>query len=349
MKILLLSFDEKYFINFINYFKKYCFANNIFLDYLTTDNKTSEYLFFHGHKVITIKQKQIMAFLSKLDKSRYDLILSMGYEKLNLLFDRDNYLKCPLYIFDGHMLGGIEDFGHHLPAVKKRELIKDIFLKNKIQIFSCFKEFKNLYKNLWIPFENITWIRYPLDIEYCHQNINKDIKIDLHNYILAPGNHRRDFETLIKAFKKINTDVKLLMIAKESEYPEAKKAADNKKIFFKESMYLDYFFAYLDKTLFAVLPLKKQKFICNGLTFLAHCFAFKKPLIVTENKTINNHVRKNYSALVVKPGDINDMAEKIKYLLENKEIRDKLGNNGFETVKNTMSFDSLMNIMFKNK
>jgi glycosyltransferase involved in cell wall biosynthesis len=82
---------------------------------------------------------------------------------------------------------------------------------------------------------------------------------------------------------------------------------------------------------FVVLP-SIDKSESLGLVLL-EAMACAKPIIVSNLPGPRTLVQKNINGLLVEPGKIKDLAEKIKFLLENKELIKKWGINGRHLVE----------------
>ena len=66
---------------------------------------------------------------------------------------------------------------------------------------------------------------------------------------------------------------------------------------------------------------------------LLEASAFELPLITSDLKCFNTIIKNGYNGLYTRTGDPKDLAEKIIHLLENEEIRKKLGKNARRIVK----------------
>ncbi len=73
---------------------------------------------------------------------------------------------------------------------------------------------------------------------------------------------------------------------------------------------------------------------------LLEASALGLPLVVSDLRTLRCIVKNNYNGLFVKPGNENELAEAIIYLLDNVDIRNKLGKNAAKLVKD-YSWDSI--------
>ena len=87
-----------------------------------------------------------------------------------------------------------------------------------------------------------------------------------------------------------------------------------------------------------VLPSKNESF---GLVFL-EAWSCKKPVIGTSIGAVRDVVTDGYDGLIVAPDDVDDLAEKMSILLSDKNLRERLGENGFQKVKEKYTWDIIV-------
>jgi glycosyltransferase involved in cell wall biosynthesis len=92
--------------------------------------------------------------------------------------------------------------------------------------------------------------------------------------------------------------------------------------------------AIVDSDIF-VMPSQYESFTTSGL----EAMACGKPLVLTENNHIHTWVNNN-TGLSVKY-DKKDLANKLKKLINNKELRETLGQNGLKQVQEYYNWDSV--------
>ena len=79
-----------------------------------------------------------------------------------------------------------------------------------------------------------------------------------------------------------------------------------------------------------------------GIVFLEANY-YKAPVIGTATGGIIEAIIDGETGLLVKPNDLNDLVEKIVYLYENKDIRNRMGDAGHNRVVNQFSWDKIIN------
>lgn len=78
-----------------------------------------------------------------------------------------------------------------------------------------------------------------------------------------------------------------------------------------------------------ILPSIDEAF---GVVYL-EAMSFKKPIIGTEGEGICDILEDNYNGLLVKPRSVESIKSKLELLINSEDLRNKLGNNGYNTVK----------------
>ncbi|HVX48614.1 MAG TPA: glycosyltransferase family 4 protein [Chitinophagaceae bacterium] len=84
-----------------------------------------------------------------------------------------------------------------------------------------------------------------------------------------------------------------------------------------------------------VLPSVEESF---GVVFI-EAWAFKKPVIGANINAIASLITNNTDGLLFLPGNAQDLAEKIEYLLANKALMHELGNNGYQKFLSNYTWD----------
>ena len=78
-----------------------------------------------------------------------------------------------------------------------------------------------------------------------------------------------------------------------------------------------------------ILPSVDEGF---GVVYL-EAMSFKKPVIGTEGEGICDILEDNFNGLLVKPRNVESIKSKLELLINSEDLRNKLGNNGYDTVK----------------
>ena len=78
-----------------------------------------------------------------------------------------------------------------------------------------------------------------------------------------------------------------------------------------------------------ILPSVDEGF---GVVYL-EAMSFKKPVIGTEGEGICDILKDNFNGLLVKPRNVESIKSKLELLINSEDLRKKIGNNGYDTVK----------------
>jgi len=228
---------------------------------------------------------------------------------------------------------------------KTLQKVDKIIMPSKSHYFSS-----SFLQNLNIQ-NKIVYIPIGIDVEDLEKPefvsqafINAIKKITLNKkIILTVGRHvyYKGYEYLIRSMKKINDESILLMIGEGTLTTKFKKLIAelelNKKIILINNLKrseLKYLYNLCDIFTLPSIELTEAFGIVSG-----EAMVFKKPTVVCDLKNGVNELNINeYNSLFCEKKSIEDLAEKINYLLDNSTFAKKLGCNGHEHVKKNYDF-----------
>ncbi|MBE5958155.1 MAG: glycosyltransferase family 4 protein [Lachnospiraceae bacterium] len=139
------------------------------------------------------------------------------------------------------------------------------------------------------------------------------------DYILSLGRSNRDWDFLIKSFKSLPYNLKIVCdTLKENDVP--------KNVEILNDVWGDRQFEYIYNCKCMVIPIDNGK-IASGDTVLLTAMSFSKPSIITKPSCLaDDYVEEGYNGIVInKNSDELEMA--IKKVFENKELYDELATN----------------------
>jgi len=182
--------------------------------------------------------------------------------------------------------------------------------------------YETVYKGLikrsqFIPFGVNTEEFYPLNLPAA-------------DYVLSFGYSKRDYPTLLAAWKEIDTSAKLYIIGDTSI------TCQNNIISFPKSS-VSVLKQYIAECLFVVIPLPVFNYSYGQMSFL-QSMTMGKPVIVTKTPSSIDYLKDAQGAFLVNPYDKTDMKNKIEYLLAHKEQLNDLGNKARKDIE-TNHFD----------
>ena len=222
--------------------------------------------------------------------------------------------------------------------------IQDFYIKQIIKhssIVCAANEYeKEIFSNIYKQ-SKIEIIRNGVNLKslVSKKNFKKEYQIDS-NFILFVGRFSKSkgIETLIKAFNIIKnelkfSDIRLVIMGVDFGYQNEMEKLINKLNLSKNIIVIknpprdDVISAYGESE-FLILP---SQWELSPLVPL-EAFAFKKPVISTNSHGIPYTVHDNKNGLLVEPENPVQLANAIAKLLNNSELREKLGLTGYNFV-----------------
>lgn len=168
-------------------------------------------------------------------------------------------------------------------------------------------------------FENVGNLKDEIEDEQSKNRVGK-------SYILSIGYNKRDWDTLIKAYEKLDTDAELHLLGNDSW------KSDNPKIKILPPVPVREMMEMIEGSLFGVLPLKWFNYSYGQMTLMQQ-MAMGKAVIVSEVPSVKDYVTHNVDACFYPPEDVDALAEEMKRLLEDGNRRGKIGQEAARTIK----------------
>lgn len=245
---------------------------------------------------------------------RYDVIISHGAQSglvLSLLRTLVFRKRPPHIIFDiGGMNGGRDN---RLERAMLRLALSSkpyIICHSRIII----ENYQRLFPNL-LP--RTAFIPFGVDAE----EFRPDPSVPEKNRILSFGYAKRDYPTLIEAFKSIRGSTARLKIIGMNTLPEA-EGRDDIEVVPKVPIHV--LRREIQSSLFVVIPLPVYKYSYGQMSLL-QSMSLGKAVIVTETPgTIDYCGQLQEGLLTVRPYDVADMKDKLEMLLSDAELRKEL-------------------------
>lgn len=167
--------------------------------------------------------------------------------------------------------------------------------------------------------EKAYFIRFGTDMEYFRLPSNK--KVNDKKYIICVGYEKRDWDTLIEAYSLIDTNVKLRLVGHvEEKYKGIPGVEQIPYMPIKELM------IQIREAQFGVLPLKKVNYSYGQMTLLQQ-MALEKCVLAAKVPSLQDYIVENETALFYEPSNVENLREKINWLLDNPSIAVQIGRN----------------------
>jgi glycosyltransferase involved in cell wall biosynthesis len=275
-----------------------------------------------------------------LKMRKYDLLIFFHSQVgiLPALFKTIFKIKTPLVLIDVEGLGRKNKW-YILPVIRKAlRGVDQLFCLASIQREDYKRYFPEIVKkNQFLPFG--------LDLSRFSCNGAKQ-----EDYILSigyQGSNFRDWNTLVKAYSRLNTKTKLLILGKEKFEPEE---TGNEKIpagiEFTGKTDLETLNLITSKARFVVLPLPERRHAFAQMTLLG-CMALGKGIIVSRVSSISDYLIDKKEALLVEPYEPLALAEKMQLLLDNPNLAEKLGQRAKTKVERNFTEENMAKIIYQ--
>jgi len=167
------------------------------------------------------------------------------------------------------------------------------------------------------------FVPFGVDVEFF-----KPLNVKQEDYILSIGYKFRDWKTLIRAYSQIKTNTILKIVGPKNLDIELPK-----NVYIQPYVPINTLKELIAKSKFIILPLINLPYAHGQMTLL-QSMAMGKAVIVTKVPSTVDYVNDNEDALFVKLNNIDDMKNKIEYLLNNPYDIKKLGENARKSVEN---------------
>jgi glycosyltransferase involved in cell wall biosynthesis len=294
---------------------------------------------------------------------RVSVIPNLNFRKLLkeydiLHFHDDVDLTFPLFsfffkkpkVFQFHTLQ--ETFNYY-----KKNLICKYILKRCADIFLCASEDSNMLLNK-LKIGNVKILPNGVDITKFNSKLQVDnhnnLNINKDNLILFVGRfeRRKGIHVLLESLDLLKDSVTLVIIGpnKDDEYAKEVFLSINKqknggkhKILYLGALEPDEIIKWLHRSLIFVCPSLSEPF---GIVNI-EAMACGIPVIASDTGGIKDIIDNRKDGILVPTNNPEKLAEAIQYLLENEDIRVKLGINGKKKVEKEFSLDYVTKQLIK--
>lgn len=162
--------------------------------------------------------------------------------------------------------------------------------------------------------EKAEYIPYGVDVDF-FQPLSFEENQDMKRYVLCIGYQKRDWDTLLKAYEKIKTDIVLKLVGAPAEYGMNIKQYRNVDLCPPVS--IQELKRLIAGSLFGILPLKDYNYSFGQMTLLQQ-MSMGKAVIVADVPSIREYIGEG--VFVYKPEDAEDLRNKIQQLIYSEEV-----------------------------
>ena len=242
--------------------------------------------------------------IPRLDK--YDLVVSHGMPSAVIvaLWQRIFKKKVKHIVFDIGCFNSAAESGKVMKVMQYvSKSIDGIIYHTK-----CQKEYYKKYYP-WLA-DKSEFIRFGTDLEFFDSASLKK-NDDYGKYIVCIGASRRDWDTLIKAYKLLDTDIKLKIIGHTDEKYKGIKGVKQIPFVPVTDMINQIYNARL-----CVLPLESFNYSYGQMTFLQQ-MALGKCVIAANVPSLNGYAEDKKTAVFYEAKNENSLAEAVNFVLVN--------------------------------
>ncbi len=256
----------------------------------------------------------------------YDLIVSHGMQSgvVISLWRRFFKGKEKHVVFDIGSFASASESGFALKLMQYASKSIDALIYHTSSQIEYYKSYFP-----WIV-DKSKFVRFGTDHKFFDVNEVVDAE-DKDKYIICVGYSKRDWETVIKAYQMVNTDIKLRLVGHvEAKYNGIEGVEQIPFMPIKELM------NQIHNAAFCVLPLKSFNYSYGQMTLMQQ-MALGKAVITADVPSLRDYVYNNRTALLYEPRNAKHLAQTMEYLLNEKAIRRRIGEDALFFLKNELN------------
>jgi glycosyltransferase involved in cell wall biosynthesis len=268
-------------------------------------------------KRIPLVLLQVLSFLPH--RHKYDVVISSGF--LNgVLFS--TVRKMMRFEKPRHLIIDTRAFS----ALNSDISVKVArFLLSPVDGVVCLSQAE---QGLWERFLGFTgratWAPFAIDTDFSERARQVDQRGE---YIFAGGSSCRDWPTLVSAARNVNAK---LIVAAGRDAESGKYGLEELSVPPNVEIRLDVpreeFRHLLSNALFVVVPLRYVPFAV-GTEVIGQAMACGKAVVATRIPTIMDYIRAGQTGLLVEPGDVAGLEQKLRFLLDRPDERKRIAAN----------------------
>lgn len=242
---------------------------------------------------------------------QYDLIVSHGMQSgvVLSLWRRLFMTKAKHVVFDIGSFASASERGAALKLMQVASKSIDGLIYHTSSQIDYYREFFPwlVDKSKFIPFGT--------DLEFFQSN-DVEAYEDGTPYFTCIGAGKRDWDTLVEAYKGLDTDVRLKIIGHVDE-----KYADVSGVDMIPQVPVKVMKSYIKGALFCALPLEVYNYSYGQMTFMQQ-MAMGKCVVAAKAPSLVDYAVDNNSAVFYRPGDAEDCRDKLLLAINDETTRD---------------------------
>lgn len=248
---------------------------------------------------------------------KYDLVISHGMQSAVVLCLWRRFFKTTVrhIVFDIGSFNSAAESGIALKLMQfASKSLDGVIYHTSSQINYYHKFFP------WLA-EKSKFIRFGTDLEFFNPDNLTDSN-EQEEYIICVGYSKRDWSTLVEAYKRLHSSVKLRLIGHIEE-----KYNDIHGIEQMPFLPINELKKHIYNSLYSVLPLESFNYSYGQMTLMQQ-MALGKCVIAAKVPSLIDYVQDGKTAFFYEPGNVDDLYGKMKYLIKNKKILEHVGTDG---------------------
>lgn len=257
---------------------------------------------------------QTLKALPKLGK--YDLIVSHGMQSgvILSLWRRFFHTKAKHIVFDIGSFNSAAEEGLILKCMQFVSKSIDGLIYHTSSQIKYYKEFFP-----WLVGKS-KYIRFGTDLSF-FDSTGLEESGDKDSYIICVGYSKRDWETVVTAYKSLNMNIKLRLVGHvEERFSNVPGIEQISFIPIKELKNQIY------NAKFCVLPLESFNYSYGQMTFMQQ-MALGKCVVAAETPSLTDYAEDGVSALFYTSCDVEDCARLIRKADQEDDLRNAIGEN----------------------
>jgi glycosyltransferase involved in cell wall biosynthesis len=277
-----------------------------------------------------VKFELFQPFKALLCQKKYDVIISHSYNSgfvFSLLRSLFNINYPPHILIDIGCLNGGKDNKFQIKIIKfALKSISGVIYHSTVNKKFYSEHFSSL---------NSTFIPFGVDPEY----FSPLDDIPRNDYALSIGYAKRDYGTLLTAWKDIDFPLKIIGVNKSTITD-----LNISNVEFVPKVTINVLKEYIHHAKFVVLPILNEKYSVGQMTFL-QSMAMKKPVIIGLVPGILDYIDNN--CLTYKYGNVEDLTEKIKIILSDTDLAICVSDNARSSIIDKYNERDMAQSIFK--
>lgn len=294
-------------------------------DYYVYGDKYWFYRYFNSKPDVDVLDISSISLVEKIEKNvlrfyilqalraipklkNYDLVVSHGMQSAIVLSLWRRYFtsRTKHVVFDIGSFNSAAEKGIALKLMQYASKSIDYVIYHTSSQINYYEKYFS-----WIIKKSM-FIRFGTDSDY-FKSINLMKSDDINKYIICVGYSKRDWETVIAAYKTLNTNIRLRLVGCMAEkYKNIPGVDQIPFVSIRELM------NQIHNALFCVLPLKSYNYSYGQMTLMQQ-MALEKAVIVTRVQSVIDYVQNDETVILCEPCNIEDLRNKMTYLLANQE------------------------------